>query len=84
MMFSYRYNGAEDETVEVQVSPLDDASDRYQIRVGDDVFELSAHLFHRAAFIKIGGEMMLQYKGKEYRLSEAGQRRRLTRSTPST
>ena len=78
MMFSYRYSGAEDETVEVQVSPLDDASDRYRVRVGDDVFELSAHLFQRAAFIKIGGDMIVQYEGKEYRLSEAGHRRRAT------
>jgi biotin carboxyl carrier protein len=33
-------------------------------------------LFYRAALVKTGGEICLHYEGKEYHLSEAGQRRR--------
>jgi acetyl/propionyl-CoA carboxylase alpha subunit len=76
MIFSYRYNGEDDNPIEVQVSPLDEAAIRYRITVGKEVFDLSAHLFYRAAFVNIGGDICLQYEGKEYHLSEAGQRRR--------
>ncbi len=76
MMYSYRYSGENDETIEVQVSPLDETPDRYRVTVGDEVFELSANLFQHAAFVKTGGEIQLQYDGREYHLSEAGQRRR--------
>ena len=76
MIFSYRYSGDGDDAIEVQVSPLDEAATRYRVTVGEEVFDLSAHLFYRAAFVKTGGDICLQYKGKEYHLSEAGQRRR--------
>jgi biotin carboxyl carrier protein len=76
MIFSYRYNGAGDDPIEVQVTPLDEATTRYHITVGEEVFDLSAHLFYRAAFVKTGGDIYLQYEGKEYHLSEAGQRHR--------
>jgi 3-methylcrotonyl-CoA carboxylase alpha subunit len=75
MMFSYRYCGADDETVDVQVVTHDDDPDHYRITVGDVVFEWSAHLFHHAAWVKDGGDILLQYEGCEYRLAEAGQRR---------
>lgn len=74
MICSYRYNGEGDDPIEVQVVPLDEAA-RYRVTVGDEVFDLSAHLFYRAAFVKTGGDIYLQYEGKEYHLSEAGQRR---------
>lgn len=81
MMFSYRYSGADDETVEVQVVTRDDDPDHYRVTVGDVVFELSAHLFHHAAWIKDGGDILMQYEGREYRLAEAGQRRIPTRQS---
>lgn len=76
MIFSYRYNGEGDNPIEVQVTPLDESASRYRVTVGEEVFDLSAHVFYRAAFVKTGGDIYLQYEGKEYHLSEAGQRRR--------
>jgi biotin carboxyl carrier protein len=78
MTFSYRYRGTADETVEVQVTPLEDDPEHYRVTVGTAVFELSARLFHHAAWVKDGGDILLQYEGHEYRLAEAGQRRRVS------
>lgn len=77
MMYTYRFSGADDETVEVQVIALEDDPDHYRITVGEAVFEWSAHLFHHAAWAKDGGDILVQYEGREYRLSEAGQGRRV-------
>ncbi len=79
MIFSYRYSGEDDETIDVHVTPLEDETETYRVTVGQEVFELSARLFHRAAFAKHGGEILLQYEGREYRLSEAGTQRRTVR-----
>lgn len=64
--------------VELHVSPLDQASEHYQAKVGDNIFELSARLF--VASVRTGGDMLLPYNnnGKEYRHSEYGHRRRVT------
>lgn len=78
MMDAYRYHTDEDETIEVQVAMLEDDPDRYRVTVGEVVFELSAHLFHHAAWVKDGDHILLQYEGREYRLAEAGQQRRAT------
>ena len=78
MIFSYRHSGVHDETVEVPVATLEDDPDHYRVTVGDGIFELSAHLFHYAAWVKDGDDILLQYEGREYRLTAAGQRRRVT------
>jgi biotin carboxyl carrier protein len=80
MTFSYRYSGENNEMVEVQVTSLDEEADCYRVRVGEQVFDLSARLFHRVAFLKQGGDISLQYSGKEYHLRDASQRRRPSRS----
>jgi len=79
--FAYRYSGANNETVEVQVTVLDEKTEAYRIRVGEQVFDLSARILHRVAFLKQGGEIRLQYNGKEYHLRDASQTRRPSRST---
>ena len=76
MHFSYRYSTADGETVDVHVVPVAEDDEQYRVTVGDQVFELSARLFQRAAWVKEGGEIILQYEGKEYHLAEAGQRQR--------
>lgn len=76
MNVSYRYSDEAGETVEVHVVPLEDDAERYRVTVGDQVFDLSARLFHRMAFLKEGGDITLQVEGREYHLCDAGQRRR--------
>ena len=75
MRFSYRPHADAEHTVEVDVEPLEGSDDAYRVTVGEQVFELSARLFHRAAFSKAAGEIALQYEGREYRLYDATQRR---------
>lgn len=76
MRFSYR-RGAEDESaVEVDVVALEGRADGYQVTIGEQVFELSARLFQRAAFIKQADTIVLQYEGREYRLFDATRQRR--------
>jgi 3-methylcrotonyl-CoA carboxylase alpha subunit len=77
MRFSYRRSAEDEHTVEVDIVPLDHSADSYRVTVGEQVFELSARLLHRAAFIKEAGEIIVQYKGQEYRLYDAAQRRRM-------
>lgn len=79
MTFSYRYRGENEETVEVHVVSLDSAEDCYRVTVGEQVFDLSARCLHRLAFLKVDGEITLQYAGKEYHMGDAKQPRR----TPS-
>lgn len=74
MNTSYRYYDADGETIDVTVVPADQDG-TYHVTVGDEVFTLSAHLMHRVAFAKIGGERLLQYGGKEYHITEAGRGR---------
>jgi biotin carboxyl carrier protein len=76
MRFSYRRSAEDEETIEVDITPLEDSDGCYRVTVGDQVFELSARLFHRTAFIKEAEEITLQYDGKEYHLFDAAQRRR--------
>jgi biotin carboxyl carrier protein len=73
---SYRRAVDDQASVEVEVVPVDGSEDRYRVTVGDRVFELSARLFHRVAFYRDAGEIVVQHEGKEYRLFDAAQRRR--------
>jgi biotin carboxyl carrier protein len=73
---SYRRATDDQATVEVEVVPVDGSEDRYHVTVGDRVFELSSRLFHRSAFHKDAGEIVVQHEGKEYRLFDAAYRRR--------
>ena len=76
MRFSYRRHAEDDTAIEVDIVPIEDSDDSYRVTVGDHVFDLPARLFHRAAFVKEVGEIVLQYEGREYRLFDAAQRRR--------
>jgi 3-methylcrotonyl-CoA carboxylase alpha subunit len=78
MRFSYRRSAEDEHTVEVDIVPLDHSTDGYRVTVGEQVFELSARLLHRAAFFKEAGEIIVQYEGREYRLYDAAQRRRMS------
>ena len=79
MRLSYRRRAEDEDVVEVDVVPLDGRDEGYRVTVGDQVFELSARLFQRAAFIKAAGEITLQVEGREYHLFDATQRRRSAR-----
>ena len=76
MRFSYRRTAEDEATIEVDIVPVEDRDDCYRVTVGEQVFELSANVFHRAAFSKDMGEIVLQYEGREYHLFDATQRRR--------
>ncbi|GIX47939.1 MAG: hypothetical protein KatS3mg131_2150 [Candidatus Tectimicrobiota bacterium] len=75
MKFAYRRRPDDPERLEVEVTPLPGEEERFCVRVGDKAFELAARLLHRVAWLKQGGEILLQYEGREYRLYDAaGQR----------
>jgi biotin carboxyl carrier protein len=76
--FSYRRSAADEATIEVDIVAVTDRDDYYRVTIGEQVFELSAHIFQRAALHKEAGEIFLQYEGREYRLFDATQRRRPT------
>lgn len=76
MRLSYRRSAEEDQAIEVDIVPLAGQPDVYTVTIGERMFTLSANLFHRAAFLKDAGEIILQYDGKEYHLFDATQRRR--------
>ncbi len=81
MRFTYRIPGA-DETVEVNIAPLDDPEAGYRVTVRDRVFDLPARSLRRVAFLRQGGETTVQVAGREYRLYDARQRRRAPASAP--
>jgi geranyl-CoA carboxylase alpha subunit len=74
--FSYRRSAEDEATIEVDIVAMADRDDCYRVTIGEQVFELSAHIFQRAAFHKEAGEILLQYAGREYHLLDATQRRR--------
>lgn len=76
MKFSYRLQAEDTTAVEVDIVPLEGDDKRYRITVGDQTFELPARLLQRAAFLQEGGDILLQYEGREYRLYDATQQRR--------
>ena len=76
MNFLYRYQNDNEETVEVLVTLIEGEEECYRVSVGEEVFEFSARLFHRTAFLKEGGEITLQHAGREYHVSEASRQRR--------
>jgi 3-methylcrotonyl-CoA carboxylase alpha subunit len=76
MKFSYRRAAEDEHTVEVEIVPLEGSTDRYQVTVGTQRFELSAGLLQRLAFYKQSGVITVQVEGKEYCLFEAAQQRR--------
>jgi biotin carboxyl carrier protein len=76
--FSYRRSAEDEGTIEVDIAPVEDRDDCYRVTVGEQVFELSANVFQRAAFSKEMGEIVLQYEGREYHLFDATRRRRQT------
>lgn len=71
-MFSQRYTNEDNEQVKIQVTLVDEAYKRYRVTVGDEEFEFSADLFHRAAFAKQGSDVLLQVDGREYRIAATG------------
>ena len=76
MKFAYRRSATDDQVIEVDIVPVPERAGVYRITVGEHVFELAERLLHHAAFYKEAGEMTLQFEGREYRLFDAGQRRR--------
>lgn len=74
-MFSQRYVNEDNEQVKIQVSVVEEAFKRYRVTVGEEVFEFPANVFHRAAFLKQGGDILLQVNGREYRIVEAAKQR---------
>ncbi|MCZ6872394.1 MAG: biotin/lipoyl-binding protein, partial [bacterium] len=76
MRFSYRRQAEDSATVEVDIVALEGSADGYRITIGEQVFELSARLFQRAAFVKETDTLVLQYEGQEYRLFDATKQRR--------
>jgi biotin carboxyl carrier protein len=76
-MFSQSYVNEDNEQVKIQVTVVEEAFKRYRVTVGDEVFEFPANVFHQAAFVKRGGDILLQVKGREYRIVEAGKQRNL-------
>lgn len=81
MRYTYRIPG-EDETVAVDITPLDDPAAGYRVTVRDRVFDLPAGSLRRAAFLRQSGEITVQVDGREYRLSDARQRRRAPTGAP--
>ena len=77
MKFSYRRSATDDQVIEVDIVPVPEHAGVYWITVGKHVFELAERLLHHAAFYKEAGEITLQFEGREYRLFDASQRRRL-------
>ena len=75
-MFSQRYVNEDNEQVKIQVSVVEEAFKRYRVTVGEEVFEFPANAFHRAAFLKQGGDILLQVNGREYRIVEAAKQRK--------
>lgn len=78
MKFAYRRSATDDQAIEVDVTPLPDHAGAYRVTVGEHVFELTERLLQQAAFLKEAGEITLQFAGREYRLFDASQRRRVT------
>jgi biotin carboxyl carrier protein len=76
MRFSYHRHAEDRVAVEVDIVALEGSDDGYRITIGEQVFELSARLFQRAAFIKEADAIVLQYEGQEYRLFDATKQRR--------
>jgi biotin carboxyl carrier protein len=74
MRFSYRRSPQDEDAVQVDVVPLEGQDGCYRVTVGTRVFELSARLLQRVAFLKEAGVITVQYEGKEYRLYDATQR----------
>jgi biotin carboxyl carrier protein len=75
-MFSQSYVNEDNEQVKIQVTVVEEAFKRYRVTVGEEVFEFPADVFHQAAFVKQGGDILLQVKGREYRLVETGKPRK--------
>lgn len=72
----------DDEIVEVDVAPPDEAGAGYRVTVGTHVFDLPAASLRRAAFLRQAGEITVQHGGREYRLYDGRQRRRAPADTP--
>ncbi len=81
MKFVYRRSVTDDQSTEVDITPLPDRQGIYRVSVGEHVFELSERLLHHAAFFKEAGEITLQWAGREYHLFDASQRRRVVPSS---
>ena len=81
MKYTYRIPGDE-EAVDVEVTPLDDPEAGYRVTVWDRVFDLSAGSLRRAAFLRQAGEITVQVDGREYRLYDGRQRRRVSAGAP--
>jgi biotin carboxyl carrier protein len=77
-MFSQSYVNEDNEQVKIQVTVVEEAFKRYRVTVGEEVFEFPADLFHQAAFVKQGGDILLQVRGREYRIVETGKQRKVS------
>ncbi|ETX01242.1 MAG: hypothetical protein ETSY1_08125 [Candidatus Entotheonella factor] len=76
-MFSQSYVNENNEQVKVQVTVVEEAFKQYRVTVGDEAFTFPANVFHQAAFVKHGGDILLQVNGREYRITEGGKQRKL-------
>jgi biotin carboxyl carrier protein len=76
-MFSQSYVNEDHEQIKIQVTVVEEAFKRYRVTVGDEVFEFPADVFQQAAFVKQGGDTLLQVNGKEYRIVETGKPRKV-------
>ena len=83
-MFSQSYVNDDDEQVKIHVTVIEEAFKRYHVTVGDEVFEFPADVFHQAAFVKQGGDILLQVNGREYRIAEAGKQRKVGSDSGNT
>jgi biotin carboxyl carrier protein len=79
MRFVYRRSPADEQTITVDVMPLEGTPDTYRVTVGTRVFELPASRLYHTAFLKQAGGITVQHEGKEYRLFDAAQRRPASR-----
>ena len=66
----------------MDIVPIPEQEGAYRVTVGNHVFELTERLLHSAAFLKEAGEITVQFAGREYRLFDASQRRRVTPTAP--
>lgn len=82
MKLSYRCGTPEAEAIAIEVTPLPDREGWYRVSVGEQVLEVSVHLLHRGAVWKDAEALIVQYEGRQYRLFDATQRRRVPQRQP--
>ena len=56
---------------------VEEAFQHYHVTVGDETFTFPANVFHQAAFVKQGSDILLQVNGREYRIVESSKQRKV-------